>query len=279
MPVVKKSTVKTSARPAKKNSVMNRILSVQDHKPGGMKVNVYGRSGTGKTRFACTFPKPLLLVGFEDGTRSVSTVKGVFYVRVESSEELTEVTREVASTEYKTIVLDTATGLQDTILKEILGVKELPTQRSWGMATREQWGQCAMQTKERLREVLNLSDDDGRNVVTIAQEREFDETGAHPDLMVPFVCSALSPSVVGWLNPTCDFIVQTFIRERTEEVSRKVANKTIVQNEKTGQAEFCLRTAPDPVYTVKFRQPPGAQLPPVVVDPTYKKLEKYLQGG
>ncbi len=39
----------------------------------GVKFLGYGPPKTGKTRLACTFPKPMLLIGTEDGTKSVST--------------------------------------------------------------------------------------------------------------------------------------------------------------------------------------------------------------
>lgn len=80
MPIVKKQSAKVQRR--KTGSVLDRIAPVA-LPASGMKMNVYGRSGTGKTTFACTFPKPLLLVGTEDGTRSVYTVKGVDYVRLD----------------------------------------------------------------------------------------------------------------------------------------------------------------------------------------------------
>lgn len=281
MPTIKKQTVKKAAvkKPTRnlgKGSVLSRIVPVTSHTPGGMKINVYGRSGTGKTRFACTFPKKALIIGFEDGTRSVSTVKGVDYVPVTSSDEFIEVIENVPKLGYATAILDTATGLQNTILRQILNVKELPAQRSWGMASREQWMQCGAQCKERLRELLRLSDDEGINAVVIAQEREFDDDGVHRDLLVPFVCSALSPSVVGWLNPECDFIVQTFIRNKSVAKKTKVGNKEITTEEKTGKPEFCLRIAPDPVFTVKIRQAPGNETPSVIVDPTYDKFMEYL---
>src|SRR5215831_92457 len=39
---------------------------------------IYGRSGTGKTTFAASFPKPLLLLDVQDkGTRSITDVKGI----------------------------------------------------------------------------------------------------------------------------------------------------------------------------------------------------------
>ena len=270
MPVVKKQ----SFRSAKGSNVLSRIQPVSMG-TCGLKVNVYGRSGTGKTTFACTFPKPLLIIGAEDGTRSVHNVPGVEFVQVTSSTEVSELAQHVQEkARWKTVVLDSASSLQDIILKEILGLEELPAQKSWGLATRDQWGQCAIQAKEHLRSLLNLS----CNVVVLAQEREFN-TETEGDLLMPFVGSALTPSVTGWLNPACDYIVQTFLREQTSEKTLKLGGKVKKVQQKTGRVDYCLRCGPDPVYTTKFRLPKGTALPKIIVDPDYSKMFELVQGG
>lgn len=270
MPKVKKQTVKRPRRSSK--GVIGRIAPIRltEH---GMKLNIYGRSGTGKTTLACTFPKPLLLIGAEDGTRSVHNVKGVDFVRIQDSGELTELTEHVADSKYETVVLDSASALQDMILKEILGIDKLPAQGSWGMAARDKWGQCALQTKERLRALLDLS----LHIIIVAQEREFNTDG-EGDLLMPFVASALAPSVTGWLNPACDYIGQMFLRQEVVEKEIKIGKKKVKRKQRGKTVEYCLRTAPDPVFTTKFRLPKGQPLPDVVVDPDYVKINKLIQG-
>jgi len=270
MPKVRKE----SRTDTKASGVLARIAPVSAVDTG-LKINVYGRSGTGKTTFACTFPKPLLLIGTEDGTKSVSNVKGVDFVMLEESGEIGELVDFCSKSKYKTVVLDTATGLQDLILKEILGLEELPVQKSWGMATRDQWSQCALQTKERLRQLLGLD----CHVVILAQEREFNVETDASDLLMPYVASALTPSVTGWLNPACDYICQTFIRPKVGVKRVKIGGKVIEKEVKERGAEFCLRVGPDAVYTTKFRAPKGWDIPDAIVDPSYDKLVKLIKGG
>lgn len=267
--------VKQLTRAKKKSvSIVDRIAPVK-LSTNGIKMNLYGKSGSGKTTLACSFPKKLLLVGTEDGTRSVHNVKGVDFVRIKESGELTELTEYVVGAGYNTVVLDTASGLQDLILKEILGIEKLPAQRSWGMAKQQEWGQCALETKERLRSLLDLP----INVVIIAQEREFNTENDTADLLMPFVASALSPSVVGWLNPACDYIGQTFIRRKSVYKTVKIGKKVKQVKTETKQVEYCLRTAPDPVFTTKFRLPKGAKLPEVLVDPDYTMIDSLIRQG
>ena len=265
MPVVKKQSRRV-AKQSRGNGVLGRIapVSLDDR---GIKMNVYGHSGTGKTTFACTFPKPLLLIGTEDGTRSVHNLgkQGVDFVRLNQSDELAELVAHVRDGDYyQTVVLDTATMLQDMVLTEILGLKESLVQKSWGVAKQQDWGQCALQMKEHLRRLLDLP----VNVVILAQEREFNND-TDSEVIEPFVASALTPSVVGFLNPACDYICQMYRRNKTEEKTSKIGKKEVTTKRRLKEVEYCLRTGPDATYATKFRVPKGTPLPEAVVDPDY----------
>jgi len=281
MPTVKKWARKPRAKPVRKNNLggaVGRIAPVVSSELPPVRMNLYGRSGTGKTTLACTFPKPLLhivcsAIGLGESL-SIRGVKDVHDVELHSSEEVVQLAELVArERNYVTVVLDHATGLQDLVLREIMGITELPVQKSWGMASREQYGQCAMKTKEYLRKLLSL----GCHTVIVAQEREFESEGGG-DLLAPYVASALTPSVTGWLNPACDYISQTFLRPGTVTKKVKLGGKTVSTQQRTGSAEYCARTGPDAVYATKFRLPKGTSLPDYIVDPDFDKLYRLIQG-
>lgn len=281
MPTIVKQKPKGVKKPSK--SVIDRIgpMAFED----GIKLNIYGRSGTGKTTFWATFPKPILAIICSGGKkpgelRSINTPeyrKAIKQVVIESPGEVAELAEHQAATgAFKTVVLDHASGLQDLVLKSILGLEDVPVQRSWGMAKQQDWGQVALQVKELLRGLLDLS----CNVVIVAQERDFNTEGSADGLLMPFVASALTPSVVGWLNPACDYIVQTHIRQKMEVKRVKVGSKTKeTKRPIKGEVEYCLRVAPDPVYTTKFRVPKGVAYPESIVNPTYDDLIKLINGA
>jgi hypothetical protein len=256
---------------------LGRIAPIQLR--DGIKLNVYGRTKTGKTRFACTFAKRLLLVGTEDGTKSVSNVKDIDFVRLKASTELDDITDMLRGGKYKTVVLDTAGGLQDLILKEILGLADVPVQKSWGMAQQKDWQVCGAQFKERMNRLLALADDPelNLNAIVIAHERNFNDENTS-DVMMPSVGSALTPTAAAWLNGACDYICQAFIRPQEVLQSVKIGGKETQQKRSTGKAEYCLRIGPHPVYMTGFRLPIGVELPDVIVDPSYSKIEKLIRG-
>lgn len=267
--------------PAKPQGVLAKIRKIEFDEDDGIKLSVYGRSGTGKTTLWSSFPKPILAVIFSGGLNSgelrsipAADRDSVFSIEPESLEEVGALITELeANNPYATIVLDHATGLQDISLRKIIGVEKLPVQKGWGLATQQQWGQCALQCKEVLRSLLNFS----CNVIIVAQERNFNDE-SNSDIIMPVVGSALSPSVAGWLNAAVDYIGNTFIREKMEQVETVIGGKKITTQKPTGKVEYCLRTAPNSVYTTKFRVPKGQELPDVIIDPDYDKIMAVIRG-
>lgn len=287
MPVIrqqagtKPGTPKT-ARSPRSDSVLDRIgpVSFTDE---GIKMLLYGRSGTGKTTLWATFPGPILVMVCSGGTkpgelRSVNTKEyrsKISQVVLETPEEVKEILDHVKDVgEYQTIVLDHASGLQDLVLKSILGIDELPAQKGWGLASQQQYGQCTLQCKEMLRSMLGLD----ANVVIVAQEREFNAE-SDSDLILPTVGAALSPSLTGWLNTACDYIVQTYIRSKSEVLKTKVGNQVVETINKLKGVDYCLRVGPDQTFTTKFRIPRGTTLPESILDPSYDKIMALISGG
>jgi len=269
-------------RPVPKNgeSVLDRIRPVGEVPDKGYKLNVYGLSKTGKTRMACTFPKPLLLIGTEDGTLSVKSVKGVDFVRIHTTQELLDLA-EHAKTRYRSVVLDTAGGLQDILLMEVVGYQQIPVQRTWGIATQEHWGVINTKTKECLKRLFDLAENHRINTVIIAHERDFtkkdspDPNVSELERTLPKVGSALTPGVKGWLDGECDYICQTFINHTTVTEMQKVEVNGQMQEVPVAskrKKEYCLRIGPHNLFTTGFRVDGAVELPDFIVDPTFEKI-------
>lgn len=280
MPAVNKQAAKGPSK-SKSQSVVDRISPIGFDENEGISINLYGRSGTGKTTLWATFPKPILAIVCSGGMRpgelrSINTPeyrKTIRTVAIQKPEEILELC-DHAEGKYATVVLDHASGLQDKVLAAILDLGELPAQRSWGLASQQQYGQCTLQCKELLRRLLNLS----CNRVIVAQERDFNNDNGNSEILMPYVASALSPSLTGWLNAAVDYIGQTLIRPKMVEQKATIGGKVKTVLVKTKAKEYCLRTAPDEVYTTKFRAPKGLTIPDVIVDPDYDKLMAVING-
>lgn len=275
-PKIVKQTTTMNVRKST-GTIADRIGPVSDALKG-IKINVYGKGKTGKTRFASTFPRPLLLIGSEDGTLSLKKNEDdLHFIQITKAEEVTELVDHLKGGGYKTVVLDHAGGLQDLVLKSVLNLEDIPLSRSWGMAQQSDWQVIGNQMKEHLRSLLDLSLTHDMNVVIIAHERNFNED-SNSDIITPTVGSAISPATANWLNGACDYICQTFIREGTEDVKALGDTGPVIKS-KTGKFEYCLRTGPHNVYMTGFRLPEGVVLPDFIVNPDYNKLAKLIRGG
>jgi hypothetical protein len=244
--------------PGARPSVLDRIRPIAFDESDGIRMMVYGRSGTGKTTLWSTFPKPILAI-IASGSSQPGELRSV------DTPELRKV--------ISTVVLDHVTGLQDMVLKEVLGLDEIPIQKSWGLATQQQYGTCILRCKELLSALLSVR----ANVVLVAQEKDFN-TDSESDLIAPAVGAALTPSLCGWVNSVCDYIVNTFLRQHEEVKEKNVNGKTTQVRVKTRKVEYCLRTGPHPVYCTKFRLPKGNPLPESIVDPDYDKIMTIIRG-
>lgn len=246
-----------------------------------LRMLLYGESGTGKTTFWATFPGPILCLLCSGGDKpgellSVNTPEYRRKITPRVIRSFGDLDRKVADArDFQTVVLDHASGLADLILGEIIG-RPVPAQKGWGMATRQQYGQLSLQCKEAFRVLLNLP----TNVVIVAQQRTFggDDDDVGSDVLKPTVGAGLTPSVTGWLNPACDYVVQTFKRPVMENVDAVVGGKTITTQRRGKGVQYCLRTAPHDIYQTKFRVPKGTELPEVIVDPDYSQVRALVDG-
>jgi hypothetical protein len=280
MPVAKRQSSSPSGN--KSSSAVSRIKAIGFDEEEGIKILLYGMSGSGKTTLWSTFPAPILVVLCSGGKnpgelRSVDTPANksrIYSIVLNSIAEASEIIDHVRATgKYRTVVLDHATGLQDLTMKEILGLEQLPAQKSWGLASQQQWGQSTAQCKEVFRALLDLT----CNVVIIAQERDFKNEN-DTDVQTGYVGAALTPGLAGWLHPACDYNCQTFKRAKMEPVHTKIGEKTVTTYKRGKGVEYCLRTEPHDVYMTKFRVPKGHKLPDVIIDPSYDKIIRVIKG-
>lgn len=277
MPKVTEQKAVSKSTNKKGGGVLDRISSIQDLPDEGIKICFYGESGSGKTTLLSTFPKPMLIAicSRVGETRTVKKTKGIDAVVLDDEEELAElVAMQRETRKYATFAVDHITGFQDLVLKKVIKANDVPTQLAWGTATQSEWGDVGIGVKERLRDVLSLP----CNVVLVAQERAFNTEANVSEVLKPYVNCALSPSIAGWIGPSCEYLCQCFLRMGKKEVKVKIGNKEAIQQKETGKVEFCLRTSPNPVFKTNFRVCKGVKTPESISDPTYEKIMKLING-
>lgn len=245
---------------------------------------LYGRSSTGKTTLAASWPKPILYYNIRDnGTDSISDIEDVDVVEITSSEELREQILWCAKQAnrgkliYKTIVLDTLTQLQ-SILVEEMGEKvkaRLKGKKAgdFGTLKLQEWGLISGDMKAVIMDIRNLPVES----VFIAQEKAFnvgDDDDDGLDQIAPEVGPRLMKSVSSDLCASVSIIGNTFIRVKVTKEKDPDTKKIVKKIEK----QFCLRLGPNEVYTTKIRKPKGVAAPDYIVDPSFRKIKKIMKG-
>ena len=226
---------------------------------------VYGRSGTGKTAFASTFPKPMLLMDVrEKGTDTVAKVPGIDLVQVDTWEEFEQLYWYLVSGkhEYRTVVIDQISQLQDLAMEK---VRRDEGKEPTDLISKRDWGAISGMMKTWLFNYRDLVDKQ-MHVCMVAHERANAEGEAIEDQIDPSIGPRLMPSVASSVNGAVSIIGNTFIRER------------FVGTDRTRMVEYCMRIGPHAYYTTKVRTPVGIETPDVLVNPSFEKALKLTQG-
>ena len=265
----RKKVVKKKAAAKPTTSILDRIQPVSELKTN-LVMLVYGRSGTGKTHFGSTFPRPILFIDTnERGTETIASEEDIDVVRVEDWQEMDELFWALNDGEmprqYASIVIDQLSNLQDMGMYEVLrkgrkGRDETFTQRNWG--------QLSGMMKTFISDFRELADE--YNLLFIAHER-IDEPGDEEaeEHIEPSIGARVMPSVATFLEGAVDSIGCTFIKERWETEDK----------EEVRHVDYCMRIGPHAFYSTKIRRPVSAgPIPELVIDPSFDKIKELITG-
>ena len=137
---------------------------------------VYGEGGVGKTTFASTAPKPLLL-DFENGSKyfGMRGIK-VDVALVESWEDIRnpEFLKVLKDEKFETIIIDPIGEAMDKLKTNLVNSGQSKfVQASTGDLTMAGWGEL----KKRMRNFVKSLRDSGKNVIIVAHIEEKDDEG------------------------------------------------------------------------------------------------------
>jgi hypothetical protein len=259
------SKFKQRAKRVKIPAVVAGIQSVADLQENHVAM-FYGKAGTGKTKTASTFPGPILFLDInnEKGLKTVRKMKDVKVAQVRTWDDFIELYWWLRDgQDFKTIVLDQITGLQDLCMKAVR--EHFRMDEDEPFQGFKKWGKLSGDMKTWLgnyRELIDLY-----NVVFLAHLREFGGEGDNEDNEIdPSVSARVLPSVGSYVDGACDIIGHTFIRIIREK-------KKTMGKKPERRIEYAMRIGPHPNYVTKIRRPPDAgRLPEFIVDPSYRKL-------
>ena len=150
-----------------------KIKSTKDVHTNGIKLVLYGASGSGKTVMAAAAPNPII-ISAEKGLLSLAD-QDIPYMEVKTIKSLDEAYKYCKDCDHDTIVIDSLSEVTQACLDEF--TKTMLRESSTGKIDKRQaYGKIAEKIGNMIR---NFRDLDGKNVIFIAKERkvEDDDTG------------------------------------------------------------------------------------------------------
>lgn len=235
------------------------IIPVSEATPH-CKVLVYGRSKHGKTRFAASGPKTIVVDINEKGTKSIRSYPGCFVYRVSKWEQLAWVywyLRE-GKHEYQTVVIDTLTQAQVLCMQHVLkNAEDRDPNRPPSMARRQDWGQLGEMMKPLIFNYRNLS----MHVVFVCQEKT-DKSADEDEEVTNRKVPDLSPSVRGVALAAVEIIGRVYQKE-----VRSVNKRT---KKETSKWETRMLVGAHEDYDTGNRT--GTKLPRIIRNPTMQLM-------
>ena len=236
-------------------------MSILDAKPisdlpSGKLVVVYGRSGSGKTWFGGSFPKPLLYLKIgDDGGNTIKNVDGIFVHEVETVGKLKMALEEcMKDKKYKSVFVDTFSLLVNEWKNEnIISKSKKMTQQAWG--------DLLSDTEECIRIAHKLS---LKKWVILSCHEATDSIDGMEDELLPDVRASVSKGARTYLEGMANYGIHTI----------KIQKE--VDNPKTGETElkvkFAAEIGPNPYYWTKLQVNPSIKVPKRIINPTFDKL-------
>lgn len=150
-----------------------KLLSTKDVHTNGIKLVLYGASGSGKTVMAASAPNPIY-ISAEKGMLSLSD-RDIPYMEVKTLKSLEEAFKFTKDCEYDTIVIDSLSEVTQACLDEF--TRQMIMDSSSGKIDKRQaYGKIAEKIGNMIR---NFRDLDGKNVIFIAKERKIEDEASN----------------------------------------------------------------------------------------------------
>jgi hypothetical protein len=222
---------------------------------------LYGKSGSGKTYVGSTFPKPLLYVRVgDDGSNTISNVEGINAIAISTIEELKQIAKDVVQDkEYKTVLVDTFSLLTNEWIDEnVIKKKKRMIQQTWG------------DLKTDTEELIKLFHKAAKKKIIVLNCHETtDSIEGMEDEITPDVRPNITKGARTYLEAMANYGIH--LTKVKREVVKDGISKEVVK--------YAAHLSGNPFYWTKFQVSPEIKLPELMINPSYEKIMKIIEGG
>lgn len=222
----------------------------------------WGKSGTGKTRFLSTLPKPMLYLCIgDDGSNTIANMDGIRAIRVETLEQLKEIGKELLSDKkFTSVAVDTFSMITNVwIDQNIVQKKKKMTQQAWG--------DLKVETEELIKIFHKVA---ATHIVALTCHESNDTIEGMEDEIIPDFRPNTTKGARTYLEGMANYGIHMTKMKRTI---------TTKSGEEKEVVKYVAHLGVNPYYWTKLQVDPEIKIPEYVVNPTYDKIMGIITGA
>lgn len=219
---------------------------------------LYGKSNTGKTYVASTFPKPMLYIQIgDDGSNTIAHVDGIKAISIGSVEDFKRLASELQKDKrYKTIVADTFSMVVNEWTQQKVTTKGKKM-------TQQLWGDLKIEQEELIKSMHKLAK---KHIVVLTCHESTDSIEGMEDEISPDVRPSVSKGARTYLEGMANYGIHL----------TKVSKEVIKGNTTKEVIKYAADIGPNPYYWTKLQIDPSIKVPARIVNPTYDKFMEVI---
>lgn len=237
--------------------ILDSAVDIQDLGQRNLWV-IYGKSNSGKTYVASTFPKPLLYVQIgDDGSNTIANVDGIKAISINAVADLKTLAKELQKDKaYKTVVVDTFSLLVNEWTEQNVISKNK-------RMTQQLWGDLKTETEDIIKAMHKVAKN---HIVVLTCHESTDAFEGMEDEIAPDIRPSVSKGARTYLEGMANYGIHT--TKVTKEVQKGDSVQEVVK--------YAADLGPNPYYWTKLQIDPSIKVPKRVINPTYDKIMKII---
>jgi len=223
---------------------------------------IYGKSGSGKTKLASTFPKPMLYLRIgDDGSNTIANEEGISAIVVKDMGHLKELAKAlIKDKSYASVVVDTFGMITNEWQDEnVIQKKKKMTQQTWG--------DLKVDTEEFIRLFHKVS---RKHCVVLTCHETTDIVEGMEDEILPDIRPSVTKGARTYLEGMCNYGIHTL------KITKEVTDSEGVSSE---VVKYAAELGANAYYWTKLQIDSSIKLPKRVINPSYAKFIKLIGGN
>ena len=224
---------------------------------------LWGKSGSGKTHFIATLPKPLLYIQIgDDGSNTIANTEGIKAIRAGTTDRLKQIGEELKTDKtYKSVAVDTFSMITN------VWIDANATQKKKKM-TMQMWGDLKIETEELIKIYHEVA---ATHVVALSCHEANDTIEGMDDEIIPDFGPSTTKGSRIYLQGMANYGLHF------TKISKSVIDKET--GEEKDVVKYAAHLGANPYYWTKFQIDDSIKVPSVMINPSYTKIINLITGG